>query len=1027
MAEEKVESVSQETTQKIINQYLKNNTSEQSKYNKGLATGTILINKELNALKQKLENLEKSKDIVEDINDISNDAITAAKKEIVLSKANLAIEQKTLQVHKLKQTLSSIELSDLKSRSKLESKINELKKLGLNIDSSQISSKKDLLSIGNKNVDVLERELDTTKLQRDELIKQTSEKEEQLSIGKAILTDSKKILKSWVSQLATTALLVSGLKGLKNQIDTVYDSYWRLGQPIDRMNISTASLITKTIDYNKAILKTKTIAAQYGFDLDHVEDTMAEISKKVLFLQNQSDGSIGLDYKKVGDVTSSLIAFSKTMDMDVGDAISMYEDRVRRFGDSNEKALTSMSDLARSTTTFNELLGNGAVFANEIGKALLDVQQNTRYWSQDMDMLNTMMNTHVNLLIKQGKTQKQALDISKQFQNSLQNPVDLVKWQAGRKIIDDIRASIKGLNDDDAIKKISEQYGVSADQARVFFKEMKNGVNTEYTKQMLAQETFGGTAKGANATIGAYNKYTNWLDLSVLQKDFNLGDNLPMAAQLKDLFQNIANDKTLGPETKMRDALEAAAKRKGMGKEEMDAILKKYDERGIIDDHGEAETSHFQISVIKYLGKFEQFFDNPLVKIGVGLPGAAAAFGGSLLGSAVGKTVIGKIAGKGGGKLAGKAKGVIGKEMAKSFPSFSRYAGSAGDVGKTLLTKGRLATGGILAGAGNLLHRLHPSIVNPAMLSKAAKTASTVGKVGKGALGLAHTIPLVNIIASAIDAGVGAYSAGEGKRTVGALGGVTSGLLTLPSYISDVGEYFGILKEGTGESIRSLDQWTDLFDNFGGVMKVAGDELTDSFKDLGGWITQMIEGTPQATVTEEANKRLKEQGYETDLDKISKTSFGTSKEDYLSKKGINTAAGIKQYNQLQKIATANLQSKYGGDYDDEDVQGEIQRIMDEQATTGVGQLDTQKKMLKSGDDNLKVQKQMLAIQADDAALKLMSDPNFKSLDFATQQGMLSGYSRAGAKSIRMNETADGTVTYVLTGAKNGSSPTVTEQ
>ena len=105
MAEEKVESVSQETTQKIINQYLKNNTSEQSKYNKGLATGTILINKELNALKQKLENLEKSKDIVEDINDISNDAITAAKKEIVLSKANLAIEQKTLQVHKLKQTL----------------------------------------------------------------------------------------------------------------------------------------------------------------------------------------------------------------------------------------------------------------------------------------------------------------------------------------------------------------------------------------------------------------------------------------------------------------------------------------------------------------------------------------------------------------------------------------------------------------------------------------------------------------------------------------------------------------------------------------------------------------------------------------------------------------------------------------------------------------------------------------------------------------------------------------------------------
>ena len=183
--------------------------------------------------------------------EIYNDSLkpgSVFEKEIVLSKANLAIEQKTLQVHKLKQTLSSIELSDLKSRRKLESKINELKKLGLNIDSSQISSKKDLLSIGNKNVDVLEKELDTTKLQRDELIKQTSEKEEQLSIGKAILTDSKKILKSWVSQLATTALLVSGLKGIKNQIDTVYDSYWRLGQPIDRMNISTASLITKTID-----------------------------------------------------------------------------------------------------------------------------------------------------------------------------------------------------------------------------------------------------------------------------------------------------------------------------------------------------------------------------------------------------------------------------------------------------------------------------------------------------------------------------------------------------------------------------------------------------------------------------------------------------------------------------------------------------------------------------------------------------------------------------------------------------------
>ena len=168
---------------------------------------------------------------------------------------------------------------------------------------------------------------------------------------------------------------------------------WGLSVSLHGTNDSIIRLMGDVNEVNTAFVNASVVAARFGVDSDKVRETMSQLSSKVLFLKRELDdtGKVinRFNPAKVGNMTKVMTVFAKTMGMDVSEAVDMYSESIRRFGNTSGQAIKQMSRLQAETLTFNNMLvdffdsskkgfndfENVTVFANEIGRAMLELQQ----------------------------------------------------------------------------------------------------------------------------------------------------------------------------------------------------------------------------------------------------------------------------------------------------------------------------------------------------------------------------------------------------------------------------------------------------------------------------------------------------------------------------------------------------------------------------------------------------------------------------------------------------------------------------
>ena len=399
-------------------------------------------------------------------NRIEEERIKIEEKLAKLKKTSLASDKAKEQIEK---RISELKSKRLESEEDLQKEINKLRKEGLDIDEDDVTSQEELVKFLENRKGILERNLKITKIQSVELEKQIDFYKKHNALVGALhkkwgnvkkffskenifgkLSDA---TKSWLTQLGSLYSFGRIFEQVKDNINYYRDSMWGLSVSLHGTNDGITRLVGDVAEVNKAFVSASVVAARFGVDSDRVRETMNQLSNKVVFLKKEL-GETGklvnrFDASKVGDMTKVMVVFAKTMGMDVSEAVDMYSESIRRFGYSSKQAVKQMSRLQAETLTFNGMLvdffnsskkgfndfENVTVFANEIGRAMAELQQGTRYWVQDLQMMNTQFNTHINLLIKQGKTQKEALALAKNFRKMLTEPTSqLAKYNIGKEL-----------------------------------------------------------------------------------------------------------------------------------------------------------------------------------------------------------------------------------------------------------------------------------------------------------------------------------------------------------------------------------------------------------------------------------------------------------------------------------------------------------------------------------------------------------------------------------------------------------------
>lgn len=626
----------------------------------------------------------KMRDYVEEIDEFENDVVKKAKEEELRLKAINALQKKRIELKKLDNDIA-------KKTKEIQEKAYEIGRKNKSlIDKSEETRKKERETLKDEIKDLasqrkmlqlqrdeLEANLKTTETTTKEYEKQLHIQKQQKSILQSLGNDFKRLggnIKSLASgtigRFLSAGMFIEGWKNLYEMSNKVYDSYWKLSIPLQKANTGMWALKDKTEEYSKALREVKFTAAKFGYDIDKIEPMISTLQDKVKYLKKDVGGKWEWDIDSLADNAKHIISISKMMNMESDEMVTMLEERVRRFGDTNEIALNSMHEMAAATLTFNEIMGQGSVFTEEVGKHLLELHQNTKYWVQDFGMLNTMFNSHVNLLLKQGKHQKEALAIARQFQEGLQQPPDLIKWKAGSRLLGDIKNQIKGMTDDEAAKKIEQMYGLGEGRGKTLVNAIRNSKNTGYTIANILQEELGGTMGGTQATMDAWKSFMGF-DSTVL-KDMGLASSVADAEKIKQLYKDLYS-MGFKSSTTIEEAIDKMVDKEAFANEE-DREKRRNELKSLFKENLDKE-SPFENEVLSTMKELKAWLDTPMVQIIAG----GAAGGAGIFKDTI-STALGMLLATRGGSILKKGGGLISRAAGKAGSLYSGATASLNEL-----------------------------------------------------------------------------------------------------------------------------------------------------------------------------------------------------------------------------------------------------------------------------------------------------------------------------------------------------------
>lgn len=785
------------------------------------------MEKFLKTLNDTTQAAKKLKEGLEDIDEIGGDKLLKRQKDILgYMKQQLKVDQDLLKTKKNQEILTKriTALQDTLSDSisdvaKLNDRLNKLKAEGLELD-------KDMLKLNESGAEAeAARKKYLTQvlvIQKQNLqVQQVSEKSLKNSVTTAgkfknAINGAKQGMKDFARSIPTKAVNALGSKLAQiGSWGMVLHDFVDAGTALTDMSYSLSLMpghISNTKEQadrlNKSLNSVRETAAKYNVDMDEAKRSAMELARRVRFMKPSEGGKMEVDDTRLAEDTSRLIKFSKLNNVDMSTAIGMYKTNIEKFGMSKDDALKAMESITDRTLFFNEVLGEAGFHAEDVAQHLASVQQNTRYWVQDMGMLNTMFGNHIALLAKQGKSQEHALALASKFNEAVNEPPPLVKWTAGNKMLKELRTemakaraeakekgkdvtqaeqaivrkkflgSLAGVTEVDGklmngTVELSEdqarQYRARANQADTFYKAMQGG-NTGFTLANMLQEMGGGMGFGLKGTIEGWKRYTH-MDSTVLAQSLGLGNNAAEAEELKQLINSInAGSYSDDDFSSKENLLKVRARNEGLFTEEQmetsvdaqgnvvykDAAFKAYleEQSKLLDvlSNNKADSIEQNLQAEVWNG-LKDWLAKPEVHLLGAVGSTALDLGGAVLGSAISGAIGSFWMGRKIAKLAPGAgeAGKVGKAIEEAAKSAEKAVDVAAEGAKTA-EKAADAVPEILK--GSIVDEVAKATGSEtaSVIEEVSKAAETAGKDSRIGLNVAEELARVNGGASAVEA-----------------------------------------------------------------------------------------------------------------------------------------------------------------------------------------------------------------------------------------------------------------------------------
>jgi len=292
---------------------------------------------------------------------------------------------------------------------------------------------------------------------------------------------------------------------LERESQTI-DALYQTGTSIKSLGMNKAKLALQT----NALSDTYTLlyheAAKLNIPMDEI-NTLLPIMQKRLKLVT-SEGLLNEKaYRRVG---TEILRFSKYLGVDATEAVETYRTFTKRLMMTEKEASDVMSSFSTDTRVFTTILGGARMESDAVAKTFLEIQQNTRYWTQDVKLLSNSLNRYVALQISQGISMDKSLETFKSFNDLLEKPPSLTAWEVGNDLIKELRSTgidwtkdLKGQAN--AYETLEKQFGLTKGEANELALSMKL-IKEPVTLAEEVTAKLGKTTKGQTALFKNYSE-----------------------------------------------------------------------------------------------------------------------------------------------------------------------------------------------------------------------------------------------------------------------------------------------------------------------------------------------------------------------------------------------------------------------------------------------------------------------------------------------------------------------------------------
>lgn len=279
----------------------------------------------------------------------------------------------------------------------------------------------------------------------------------------------------------------------------------------------TAKSAASIFEFEKAIRDARVTAIRMGIDVSEVSSAMVKFAR----ITGERTP------EKLSTLTKGALTISKTMNIDMSEAIDFVTLRMQKFGGTSVSALNSLVSIRKETEEVNKTFGRTVLRTDDLIQSMIEIGRQSNIYALDQRHVTKILSDSILRLQTMGESYQNALKYSKEYASAVTGKApEWMQVLAGQDIVGHMMKAW-GKGGKEGIKTFEAEFGDALDKAKPgLSKKIQDILQSDrgyYEKVRLIQEITNATEIGTDALNKQIVSLGKYADGAVLvQKQFGL-------------------------------------------------------------------------------------------------------------------------------------------------------------------------------------------------------------------------------------------------------------------------------------------------------------------------------------------------------------------------------------------------------------------------------------------------------------------------------------------------------------------------